>query len=123
MLQGKPLRLVLALLAILLVLVITPFLASQSQPEAADLQIILVDSRLQIGQVLESLKRREDFAAVAKDRSTDPTASNGGYLGRQEISSLHPKIREALKGVALGQLTPVVELPGGYAVLKVLPVT
>src|SRR5438552_13549545 len=98
MLSGKLLRLILALLAILVILVITPFLASQSQPEAVDLQIIVVDSRLQMGQVLDSLKRGEDFAKVAKDRSTDPTASNGGYLGRQEISSLHPNIREALKG-------------------------
>jgi len=121
MLQGKPLRLVLALLAILLVLAITPFLASQSQPDAVDLQIIVVDSRPQIAEVLDSLKRGDDFAAVAKNRSTDPTASNGGFLGRQEISSLHLNIRTALKGITPGQLTPIVELPGGYAILKVLP--
>src|SRR5579862_2718761 len=114
MLSGKLLRLVLALLAILLVFVITPYLASQSQPEVADLQIIVVDSRLQIGEVIDRLKRGEDFAAVAKERSTDPTASNGGYLGRQEISSLHLNIRQALKGIAPGQITPIVELPGGY---------
>src|SRR5262249_27240540 len=38
----------------------------------------------------------------------------------QDPSALHLKIRDALKGVGPGQTTPIVELPGGYAILKVL---
>ncbi|MBI2681287.1 MAG: VCBS repeat-containing protein [Candidatus Solibacter usitatus] len=120
MLRGKSWRWALALLAILLILTMAPFLASQNPPDAVDLQIIVVDSRAQAQEVVERLQRGEDFAKLAREKSTDPTASDGGHLGRLEPSSLHVRIRAALPGVAPGQLTPIIELPGGYAVLKVL---
>ncbi len=112
---------ILAFVSLLFLVAGASLLYSQRDADSVELQIIVVDSRLQAREILSSLNSGADFAKLAQERSTDPTASNGGYLGRQEISSLHERIREAIKGLAPGQIAPMVELPGGYAILKVLP--
>jgi tetratricopeptide (TPR) repeat protein len=84
-------------------------------------RIIVVDSSSQADRVLQRLKSGEDFAALAKEVSTDPTSSEGGYMGQVDPSTLRSELREALKGLAPGQVTGVIHLPSGYAILKVLP--
>lgn len=86
-----------------------------------DLRIIVVDSAGQAERVLQELKNGKDFAALAKQVSTDPTASDGGYMGRLDPSTLRGELRDALKGIAPGQITDVIRLPSGYAVVKILP--
>jgi len=53
--------------------------------------------------------------------SSDPTSADGGYMGRPDPGSLCAELRDALDGVAPGKLTNVVQVPAGYAILKVLP--
>ena len=53
-------------------------------------------------QILENLKKGEDFAALAKQKSTDATADDGGYMGKVDPATLRPELREALKGVRPG---------------------
>jgi tetratricopeptide (TPR) repeat protein len=84
------------------------------------LRIIVVGSADEAGKVLESLKRGDDFATVAKQKSTDASADDGGYMGTMDPATLRPELRDALKGVEPGQTTGVVPLPTGYAIVKVL---
>jgi parvulin-like peptidyl-prolyl isomerase len=56
--------------------------AQNAAPPSANLLIIVVDSSSQADRVLHRLKNGEDFAALAKELSIDPTASDGGSMGR-----------------------------------------
>ena len=89
--------------------------------QIVDLQIIVVNSAGEAQGILERLKKGEDFAALAKAASTDATASEGGYMGHIEPATLRPELREVLRGLAPGQLTPIIHLPSGYAILKIMP--
>jgi tetratricopeptide (TPR) repeat protein len=84
------------------------------------LSIIVTASEPEAQRVRESLIRGEDFAALARSRSIDPSANDGGYLGNIDPANLRRELREALKGVGAGQLSAIVKIPSGYAILKVL---
>ena len=89
-------------------------------PPNVGLRIITVGSADEAQQILESLKKGADFVALAKQKSTDATAAEGGYMGKIDPSTLRPELREALRGIVPGQTTGVVKLPTGYAIIKVL---
>jgi hypothetical protein len=90
-------------------------------PATITLRVIVVDSEADAQRVLGRLKNGEDFGVIAKSKSMDPHAEDYGYLGRVEVASLRPELREALRGRAPGQVTDVIKVPGGFAILKVLP--
>jgi FG-GAP-like repeat/ASPIC and UnbV/PPIC-type PPIASE domain len=85
------------------------------------IRVIVVASASQARAILDQLKLGQDFAEIAKGMSTDPTAADGGYMGRPDPATLCPELRDTLKGVSAGQFTGIVQVPGGYAILKVLP--
>jgi hypothetical protein len=85
------------------------------------LRIIVLGSPEQANQVLDRLNKGEDFAALAKEKSTDSTAADGGYMGEVDPATLRSELRDALRGLAPGQITALIKLPSGYAILKVLP--
>lgn len=93
--------------------------SAEARPEAAFLRIIVTSSMDQAQRVLEHLNHGEDFAALAREQSTDSTATEGGALGKVAISELRPELREALKGVSSGQISPIVKTAVGYAILKI----
>jgi tetratricopeptide (TPR) repeat protein len=98
------------------------FCVGQGAPlPGVGLRIIVVDSSDDARQVLESLKKGADFAALAKLKSTDATAEDGGYMGKVDPATLRPELREGLKGVEPGQTTGIIKLPTGYAIVKLLP--
>ena len=39
------------------------------------------------------------------------------------MASLRPELRDALRGIGPGQLTAVVRIPSGYAVMRLMPDT
>jgi len=82
------------------------------------LQVIVVRSLEEAHQILERLKQGEDFAILAKDRSIDPTANSGGYMGKFTPGMLRAELREAFQGLAPGQVSTVARIPEGYAILK-----
>jgi hypothetical protein len=84
------------------------------------IQIVVVGSAEEAQQILDRLKKGEDFAALAREKSTDPSAHNGGYLGTLDPAALREELRDALRGVQPGQLTGIIKLPSGFAVLKVM---
>src|SRR5262249_7171405 len=50
----------------------------------------------------------------------DPTAEAGGLLGKLALATLPPVLKDALGGVAPGHLSRVVQIPTGFAILKVV---
>jgi tetratricopeptide (TPR) repeat protein len=96
-------------------------LLAEDTSNTVDLQIIVVDSSSKADRVLQRLKGGEDFAGLARELSIDPTASDGGSMGRIDPSALRSELCDALKGVVQGQITKVVRVPSGYAILKVVP--
>jgi tetratricopeptide (TPR) repeat protein len=94
--------------------------AEAESGSALELRIIVVETSAQADRVLDRLKRGEDFAVVAKQVSIDPTASDGGYMGRIDPATLRPELRDAVRGVPPGQTTGIISTLGGYAVLKVI---
>ena len=82
-------------------------------------RIIVVDAADEAARILLQLKRGADFAGLAREKSTDATSVDGGFLGQIDPASLRPELREALQGLRPGDLSRVVRLPSGYAILKV----
>jgi tetratricopeptide (TPR) repeat protein len=94
-------------------------LAQSAGNQTVGLRIIVVDTAAEAQQILERLKKGEDFAAIAKKESVDPNGGNGGYLGQIDPSTLRLELREGLKGVSPGQTSGVIHIPSGYAILQV----
>ena len=90
-------------------------------PNSISLSVIVVDSAGTADQVLARLKNGEDFGAIAKEQSIDPTANDSGLMGTLDPSRLRIELRNALRGVGPGRVTAVVQIPEGFAILKVLP--
>jgi len=99
----------------------SPSRAQEKSSGQLTLQVIVVDSPDKARQILDRLRNGEDFAAVAKKESIDPSATEGGYLGPIDLSTLRPELRDALKGIEPGRMTGVIAVPSGYVILKVLP--
>jgi hypothetical protein len=83
-------------------------------------RIIVVDSADAAQSVVKRLESGEDFATLASRLSIDPSSDFGGLIGKVALSALHPELRRALEGLSVGQLSPVVEIATGFAVLKVV---
>ena len=94
--------------------------SAQPASEVLTLRIIVTTSADQANRVVERLGKGEDFAALARAESIDASAGAGGLLGRFELGSLAPNVREALSGLGPGQITPVVQIPTGFAVFQVV---
>src|ERR1700675_3813222 len=72
-----------------------PRVTSQQQQESSgqlNLQVIVGDSSDKAHQILDCLRNGEDFAAVARKESIDPSATEGGYLGLIDLSTLRPEL-------------------------------
>jgi tetratricopeptide (TPR) repeat protein len=93
---------------------------SPAPPGEITVRIIVVSSAEQAQRIVDRLNGGENFVALAKEESIDPSADDGGLIGNVALSALRPELREALQGVRPGQLSPVVRLPTGFAVLKVV---
>src|SRR5262245_17948144 len=93
--------------------------AQVTPPDEVTVRVIVVDSVEQAQRIVARLNAGEDFIALARAESIDPTAAAGGFLGKVMISTLPPVLKDALVGVAPGHLSPVVQIPTGFAILKV----
>jgi PPIC-type PPIASE domain/ASPIC and UnbV/FG-GAP-like repeat len=95
--------------------------AQNSTPTKVSLQIIVVPSASEAEQLLERLNKGEDFATLARQKSNDATADDGGYMGKVDPKTLRPELRNALTSLASGKISGIIKLPSGYAILKIVP--
>ena len=61
----------------------------------------------------------EDFAALARQHSIDPSAPAGGYLGKVARRGLSPAVQAAVFGANAGDVVGPVKTDQGYHVIKV----
>ena len=85
------------------------------------LRIIVVSTADEAQRVAERLARGEDFVVLAREVSIDTTASRGGLIGKVVLTALWPDMRNVLEHLPVGQLSPIVQIPTGFAVLKIMP--
>ena len=66
----------------------------------------------------ERAKKGEDFAKLAKEYSTDPSASQGGDLGLTQNGELAAEYEEAAAKLKVGEVSGVIKTSYGYHVIK-----
>jgi tetratricopeptide (TPR) repeat protein len=95
-------------------------IAAQS-PQSADqvsFRIIVVSSADRASQIADRLKQGADFAALAQAESLDPSAKQGGLIGPIALSELRADLQAALRALAPGAVSPVLQLPTGFAFVR-----
>ena len=105
-------------------MILTAWVGLDTPPtaQAADVRLlraIIVPSQAEGERAIERIRKGEDFAAVARSESTDASASSGGLLGRIDISTMRPELREAVRSLRAGEISTLVQVPIGFAILKV----
>jgi hypothetical protein len=94
---------------------------ARGQTSATDLpeiRIIVVASETEARQILERLRAGEDMAALARDKSSDPSAAEGGSLGHMDPGSLRTELRDALRDAGPGGIAGPIKVPTGFAILR-----
>jgi hypothetical protein len=90
-----------------------------ASPTATDGEVgaIVTPTAEQARAVAAALQGGTDFAVLAKEKSTDASAQNGGLLGTLTTAKLTPEEKAALVGLPKGEFTGVIQVPGGFAIL------
>jgi hypothetical protein len=94
--------------------------AGQELPQTLSLRLLLVKTVEEAAQLHQQLEGGFDFGVLAREKSIDPTSTDGGLMSDVDPTQLRAEMRDALKGVAPGGITPVFPLPGGFAIAKVM---
>jgi peptidyl-prolyl cis-trans isomerase C len=82
---------------------------------------ILLESEDEAKAVIEELQGGADFATLAEERSTGPSAPSGGDLGYFQRGQMVPEFGEAAFALAPGEITTApVQTQFGWHVIKVL---
>src|SRR3954468_9015375 len=106
-------------LFVLLALVL--FAPGQELPSTAiPMRILVLNSAEEAARVRAELEKGADFGVLARQKSVDATSLDGGLLGKVDPSTLREEVRTALRGLAPGRLSPVFQIPSGFAIVKVL---
>lgn len=92
--------------------------ASLSRSEEWRVSQILLDSEAKAKTVAQRLKGGEDFAAVARELSLSPDATNGGDLGWRGAERLPTIFLKAVEKLQPGQWTGPFQSPGGFHILR-----
>lgn len=87
--------------------------------EAIKIRHILLPSEEEARDILERLKKGEDFATLAMENSIDPSGQHGGELGWIEKRVLDPDLARAAFALKKGNISEVVESKYGYHILRV----
>ena len=92
---------------------------SMSGQEEVRARHILVESEDEAKAILEQLKGGADFATVAKEKSKDPGAAEGGDLGYFTKDQMVPEFAEVAFKMYPGQLSNPVKTKFGWHIIKV----
>jgi peptidyl-prolyl cis-trans isomerase C len=79
---------------------------------------ILVEAEDEAKSILEQIKGGADFASVAKERSKDPGAADGGDLGYFTKDQMVPQFSEVAFKMYPGQLSNPVKTQFGWHIIK-----
>jgi peptidyl-prolyl cis-trans isomerase C len=80
---------------------------------------ILVDNEAEAKKLSTEAKAGGDFAAMAKAKSKDPGAANGGDLGYFKREQMVPEFATAAFALKPGEISSPVKSPYGWHVIKI----
>jgi choline-sulfatase len=87
-------------------------------PGSVGLRLLRVTDRRWADDLLERLRKGEDFAGLARQASVDPSAAAGGWLGPVSIAELAEPLRTAVAALAPGDTSGVVETAAGFVIVR-----
>ncbi len=79
---------------------------------------IMVATEQEANEIKKLLDQGGDFKELAKQRSKDPNASNGGDLGIITKGDLMPELDKAISNLSVGQVSGVIKSTVGYHIFK-----
>jgi len=80
-------------------------------------RIIVTATRQDAERVRQQVVGGADFISLCMKTSIDATAQVGGDLGFFGPGELLPQFEEAVKQLRVGQVSPIVQIPSGYAIV------
>jgi peptidyl-prolyl cis-trans isomerase SurA len=105
-------------------IVVTPHKDAQVRNRKNDDATTDIEARRKCAALEQQLRDGADFSQLAMDYSEDPvTASSGGDLGYIPESALNqsnPLLKKVVLSLKVGQVSPVIRLPDGYRILKLV---
>lgn len=87
-------------------------------PERMRVSHILVQTREEAEGIIEELEGGASFEEIARAKSIDPTAQNGGDIGYFPKGQLIPEFESACTELAVGEISGAVKTKLGYHVIK-----
>ena len=82
----------------------------------------LDEARALAQQILKQLEQGEDFAALARRHSDDPSRGRGGWLGTYATGTYLPEFEAAVASVPPGSIGPLAETSHGVHIVRREPV-
>ena len=92
---------------------------SFTEKEQVHLYNILLETEKEAQDVLEQLKAGGDFNEIAIEKSTGPSATQGGDLGYLTKGTIIPEIEEVVFALELEELSEVIKTDFGFHILKI----
>ncbi|MGD9157511.1 MAG: SurA N-terminal domain-containing protein [Desulfobacteraceae bacterium] len=73
--------------------------------------------------ILERLKKGEDFGDLARKFSNGPGAEEGGDLGNITLKDTHPKILEVINSLKDGEVSSLIDMGNKFLIVKLIKKT
>ena len=90
-----------------------------TEKEQVHLYNILLETEEEAQNILEQLKAGEDFSEIAIEKSTGPSAAQGGDLGYLTKGTIIPEIEEVVFALEVEELSEVLKTDFGFHILKI----
>jgi tetratricopeptide (TPR) repeat protein len=97
---------------------ITHAIQTNSSDSQLVFRIIVVSSAEKAQEVRDRVAGGASFVDIARAESSDPSADQGGLIGPVALSELREELRVAVRDLAPGSVSPVLQLPTGYAIVQ-----
>jgi tetratricopeptide (TPR) repeat protein len=119
--SARKTRLRLATLLLILFWIAAPVRSGDDKAaHTVPLELIVTRTPEEAGNMLTRARTGDNFEALARRYSIDPTAGDGGYLGSVAPDHLIAELREVLRNLKPGEVSEVFKIPAGFAILKLL---
>lgn len=92
---------------------------SFTEKEQVHLYNILLETEEEAQDILEQLKAGGDFNEIAKEKSTGPSAAQGGDLGYLSRGTMIPEIEDVVFALELEKLSEIIKTDFGFHILKI----
>lgn len=87
-------------------------------PEASEQEISQIRGRA--GEIVQKIKKGEDFTSLVRLYSQDSSAATGGDIGFFKQGELMPAINEIAFSLYIGEASSVIQTSAGFHIIKVL---